>query len=294
LRKPKYLSPSALALWTRDREAYYLQYLSDNPPPRGLQTRPMSVGSSFDAWVKGALWDRYFGPRVGCAIGDEGLRLFDLQVEKQNRSFARTAGLDCWEQYKALGAWDRLYRLIDKSDVAPRMEFTEEKEVDCGGVLVPLLGKPDLNFQLASSREVVFDWKVNGYCSSASPAPGYVDLLPGGGPHKDVYVEFCDGIYVGSDLARWVTQLGVYAEICNVPGALGAVDQLCCRKGIVRVAQHRGEIDVDLSDFGKLWAIIGSGWIFRDLSLEDSRSRCALLDIASVDVDALDKLTWRG
>jgi hypothetical protein len=40
---------------------------------------------------------------------------------------------------------------------------------------VPLFGKPDVFFMNAEGAHVVFDWKVNGYCSKSavSPAPGY-------------------------------------------------------------------------------------------------------------------------
>jgi len=61
MRIPAYLSPSALGVFEKDREQYYLKYLADNRPPRMPQTEPMAVGSAFDAFVKSYLHHSLFG-----------------------------------------------------------------------------------------------------------------------------------------------------------------------------------------------------------------------------------------
>ena len=61
MRIPKYLSPSALGVWRKHTEKYFLQYLADNRPPRYPQTQPMSVGSAGDAYFKNYISTSIFG-----------------------------------------------------------------------------------------------------------------------------------------------------------------------------------------------------------------------------------------
>ena len=55
MRKPKHLSYSSLSLWYKDREEFFVRYLSDTKAPRLPQENYMSIGSAFDAYAKSAL-----------------------------------------------------------------------------------------------------------------------------------------------------------------------------------------------------------------------------------------------
>ena len=61
MRKPTYLSHSSLALWAKDKDEFYIKHLAETRAPRIAQEVYMSVGGSFDAYVKAALHERLFG-----------------------------------------------------------------------------------------------------------------------------------------------------------------------------------------------------------------------------------------
>lgn len=61
MRKPDYISPTALKLYRDNRDEYYLRYLADTKSPRDGQTQPMSIGSAFDAYVKSDIHTKLFG-----------------------------------------------------------------------------------------------------------------------------------------------------------------------------------------------------------------------------------------
>jgi len=97
LNIPKYLSPSALQLWLKDKEAYFIRYLALERPPKIAQTEAMAVGSAFDAYTKSFLWNYLNGPGNDFYILEN---MFERQVEKQNRDKARVAGKKCFALYK--------------------------------------------------------------------------------------------------------------------------------------------------------------------------------------------------
>src|SRR5688572_5632699 len=129
------ISPSALASYEKDPEGYYLRYMADPRPPREPQAVPASAGSAFDAYVKSALIDRLTGEK--CFP-----KLFEDQVEPQNREFAFTAGEYIFENYKACGAYDELLNLLDGAIEEPKFEFSASGVIDG----IPLAGKPDCRF----------------------------------------------------------------------------------------------------------------------------------------------------
>lgn len=209
LKKVEYLSPSAVSLWLKDKEQFFLKYLCLDRPPKILQTQAMSVGSAFDAYVKCFLYARLFGKEAAVRDGFDFEDLFQKQVEPQNRDFAMKAGAHCFVQYKESGALGHLMTVLQVAAKAPRFEFTamgkiaqledgsgigiyntvtldasvEPPPIGSAGPVV-LLGKPDLQFETANGISVVDDWKVNGYCSQSGrkPVPGYIKLLDG---HKE-------------------------------------------------------------------------------------------------------------
>ena len=95
MRRPRYLSPTAISLWSKSREDYYIQYMADNRPPRDPQTMPMSIGSAFDAFAKNFLHQALFG--VGNDPRFDLETLFQAQVEPQNRDWAWKNGAEAFK-----------------------------------------------------------------------------------------------------------------------------------------------------------------------------------------------------
>ena len=311
MRLPEYLSPSSLSKWERDQEEYYKHYLSDNRMPRSKQTEAMSVGSAFDSVVKSYLHIAIYG-NEGEFSKEE---LFEKQVEPHNRDFAWEAGEICFEAYKKTGALSDLLTLLHKSDIQPQFESTIKREVKG----VTLLGKPDIFFSI-EERLVIYDWKVNGYCSKKGmiPSRGYImirdswdskDHKESRGnncPHKDSHPMMVNGIMVnvGEKMetinAKWALQLSVYAWLLNEPiggDFLIGIDQLACRNGKIRVAKHRNYVGADFQlnafyRFLNLWEIIHSDHIFRDLDISESAARCELLDIVNNNNNNSNNNTW--
>ncbi|KKL78173.1 hypothetical protein LCGC14_2027540, partial [marine sediment metagenome] len=78
MRTPTYLSYSSVSMFEKTPDEFFLKYLAENRPGRLPQTEPMSVGSSFDAYVKAALHTRLFG--AGANAEYEFDALFTSQV----------------------------------------------------------------------------------------------------------------------------------------------------------------------------------------------------------------------
>lgn len=255
MREIKYLSPSSIMTWRQDKTEFYLKYLADDRPPRLAQTKPMSVGSAFDAYVKSYLHRSLFGdsdPKF------EFTTLFETQVESQNRDWAIEAGEYCFHAYKTSGALADLMLLLNSSPSDPRFEFTatgvvaNDESLNTGldqsvtsvrdGVLaaignVVLLGKPDAQFVTASGIDVVLDWKVNGFCSNygMSPKPGYVKIRDGwdasrekpsrgaNTAHKDSWPVMHGGLMMNTSKSLhqvdndWALQLSIYSWLCGEP-----------------------------------------------------------------------------
>jgi len=199
MRKPEYLSPTAVDDWGMDgdivqRSEFYLKRLADNRPPRLAQTQPMAVGSAFDAYVKSYLHNSLYGnygkevehkivdvtgvetkirgPEFDCQM------LFDVQVEPLNREQAWKDGERCLQMYRDCGALSDLLIELQLAQGDVRFEATVEANVshECMVCEVPVLGKPDLSFKTRDDILVVDDWKVNGYYAKSmkSPAKGYI------------------------------------------------------------------------------------------------------------------------
>jgi hypothetical protein len=301
MKIPKALSYSALTLWVRDRDEFYAKYLSDRAAPRQPQTPPMAVGSSFDAYVKSAL-----NTDLGTMTPQfEFQTIFEAQVEPQCRDFALTAGKVVFDAYKHTGAYNDLRKLLQESVEPPRFEFTVNGIV--GGA--PFTGKPDCRFILDRGQgyiSCVFDFKVHGYCSksAASPAKGYMICLDGfsgkqsrshGKEHPGFlamnfrgltinsgYMEFCSQEYA-DQLSIYGWLLGEKVGDENV--VLG-IEEMCAKPGdppTLRYARHRGRVKESYQlalekKVADCWEAINSDHIFRDMSLEDSKARCEVLD----------------
>lgn len=304
MRRPAYLSPSAIDLFCKDKEGYYKRYLAECREPRQPQTQAMAIGSAFDCYVKSWISDCVFGKGVRDEFNLD--RMLEISVEAPVRDKARTDGLVVFDLYRRSGALaDLMTTLSSASDV--KMEFEVQGTVLIqrpGGVT--LLGKPDLSFVTKSGRRMLLDWKVNGAYSNynTSPMKGYLKCRAGSGlgsqPHKDCIVGVYDvnggGIKYNSlhTLENlnpvWAQQLSVYAWLCG--SAVGdellvCVDQIVGQLGAQRVAEHRLMVSGDWQKqlalkIDEIWEIIHSDHFFRELSLEDSKGRCQLLEAQAV------------
>jgi len=304
VRTPKYLSNTSISLFYGDRTEFYLKYLADNRPPRFKQTRPMSVGSAFDAYVKSDICDKLFGP--GAKPEFERDHIFEIQVEEHNRDWAREAGQHVFECYKRSGAFDMLMLELSLADGDPRFEFTVRREIEG----IPLLGKPDLWFITNKGLHVLIDWKVNGYCAnrSVSPRKGYVTLFDGWdhskhkpsrnhkSMHKDAQPMNVGGIicniatYLEDVDIKWADQTCLYGWLMGEPvGAkfVTGIDQIVAKpaepKPLLRVARHRARVSEAYQRglwqrIKHVWQVIQSGHIFDDRSRAESDSRCKILD----------------
>lgn len=311
MRMPKYLSPTSLKMFYGDRDAYYIQYLAENRTSRPPQTQPMAVGSAFDAYVKSFLVERLIGKDPQFEFNT----IFEAQVEPHNRDFAREAGKIVMDAYTKQGALADILLDLQGCVGKPKFEVAVEGYVSAVSIAlgdVPLLGKPDIYFLTKRGARVIFDWKVNGYCSNynQSPKPGYVRIRTAdsksGQPHPKAMVMDHDGVRIAvthplcSVETDWAAQLSIYAWLLGQDVGskfIVAIDQIACGKDAFggrefRVAQHRSivtdKFQRDL--FAKAhaaWYAIQSGHIFDYLPRAESDLRCATLDaMASTPPDA--------
>ena len=302
MRQPEYLSPTAIGEFLKGPENYYSKYLADHRPPRDPQTKPMSVGSSFDAFVKSYIFRALYGHD-----GEFGFQtLFEKQVEKENRDWALEAGENCFKQYKKSGALADLMIDLQGAQSAPRMEFEVRGKIHG----VTLLGKPDLFFVHKGGAKVLCDWKVNGYCakSAVSPKKGFVKCRDGwdhslhkasrgnGEAHKDAMLVIHNGVFINGGLMledidpSWARQQAIYAWLLEEDVGsdfIASIEQLACKpttgEPVVRVATHRARISKAFQEgfigvAKNLWERIRSKWIFTDMTIEESQARQELLD----------------
>ncbi len=307
MRKIEYLSPTSISQFYSDMTEFYMKYLAEKRPPRLPQTAPMAVGSSFDAFVKSYLYERLFGkldPKF------ELMAIFETQVESHNRDVAYEAGKHVFEEYKKSGCLSDLLMDLSTSLGEPRFEF-EVKGVINGykeGITksmqeVTFLGKPDIFFTNKEGAKVIHDWKVNGYYSkyNISPMQGFVRIRDqtgqNKGQHKDAMCIMKKGVLINAAHSlenlndEWARQLAIYAWLCGeeVGGDfICSVDQVVCNatQGTppkLRFAEHRLKVSSAhqykvFAEAQHVWEVVHSDHIFRNMSQEDSKSHCDLLD----------------
>jgi hypothetical protein len=300
------MSPSSLATFYKDREEYYLSYMADTRPQRFPQTAAMAIGSSFDAYVKSWLHEALFGK--GSDPKFEFRAIFEAQVEKQNRDFAMVAGKHAFGEYQACGALVDLLTELQGAVMKPRFEIEiggivdgqrESVEATVGGV--PLLGKLDIFFISRSGAHVIFDFKVNGYCSrgNKSPMRGYLRLRGRNTHemHRDCFPMLYNGMQINGAMMleqsskEWANQLSIYGWLSGEEVGsefVTAIDQLACSENVggpptVRVAEHRLRISCKYQRewfemVRHAWEVVCSDHFFRDLPKEESQNRCEVLD----------------
>lgn len=283
MKLPQYLSNSSLQLWETDRREYYLRYLADNRPPKIAQTLPMSVGSAFDGLIKNVV-------EKMCNLP---VRDYDKQIEAQGEARAAplAAGLDCLNFYRSVGG---ISRLIVTG--IPRMEFEVRGPIPgtegCIGGPVILLGKPDMYYSIGGHR-IVMDWKINGYCSKASPQKGYVWDSKSGACHKGLtpkVMRVGDAVLMvgaSADFA-WLDQLTSYGWLLGE--ALGdefllQVHQITrtSEQGPLRLTEHRCYTEkkhqIALRErYAGCWEAIHAGRCFTDLGPDEDQAEQRHLD----------------
>lgn len=299
MRRPEYLSPSSLKMWYSDRKQYYFNYLCETRLSRMPQTEPMSVGSAFDAYVKSFMVERLIGKRPEFEFDT----LFPAQVEEHNRDWARIAGKHCFDTYKKLGALHDIFGDIQGCVGVPRFEASIKGYVQANIRTIPFHGKPDLYFITSKGVRVIFDWKVNGYCSQASPKPGYVRIRTedknNGNVHPDCNLTYRNGMRISGKYKLediepdWAAQTSIYGWLLGEDvGAdfVSAIDQLACKSDIfkvnpptIRIAQHRCMISSEFQQkifqmAHDAWDAIQTGHIFTDVDREVSDQYCAQLE----------------
>lgn len=329
-RKPKYLSPSALAKWEEVPDDAFVQYIvpKNIRPEREKQTGPMSVGSAFDALVKAALYQLFFGRDRAVADSYRIRDLVSSQCEEHTLPLALSIACDVFDQYVECGAYGNLVALIQQSSVEPRMEFDLIAEI--GGV--PLLGKPDLHFHTNLHCHVITDWKVSGSVSKhgVSAQQGYSMILDTqesrthGKAHKrfEPKMSPCgiliNGVPMNETTDYWADQLATYAwalgEAVGSEDFICRIEQLACRpcpatdnSGRLRVkcATHQSTVAPDyqkqlLERYQRVWSHIESGHYFSELTRSESDARADLIvrqlsqpaDIASATHGTLPEINW--
>jgi hypothetical protein len=306
MRKREYISPTSIKTYMESPENFYIKYLADERSENEPQTKPMSVGSGFDAFCKSYLHQALFGKDNDPRFSVDAI--FEEMVEPQNRDFAREAGQHVFSTYKRNGGLnDLLLELTTNSLDAPRMEFELKGTVKGQIGEATLLGKPDLSWTTKDGFSVIFDWKVNGYCSKSgvSPHPGYLRLRDeeesitnySGTKHPKTIIGRLHGFDISSAHPmnivndEWAAQLSVYAWLLGMPiGSqfLTFIDQVACRPGDIRprlrFAEHRTYVPEDFQQnifdqAALVWDVCVNGHVFRDLSPEESKKKEELLDL---------------
>jgi len=283
-----YLSPSALETWLKDPNEYYIRYLAEAHPERPPQSEPMSVGAAFDAYIKSKLYYHINGKYDDFSFE----KLFEKQVEPQNRDFAREAGLVCLNAYEQSGILSSLLLIMADTLSEPKFETEVQGLISGEAGSVPLLGKPDMSFtrkyEVDKIVRIVLDWKVNGYCGTRniSPKKGYIMCLDGwdhskakpsrshSSMHKDCMPIGFGGVPINGacpfedNTPDWANQLSTYGWLTGVKVGepfISIVHQLACdgrvAPPLVRIADHRGKISYDyqvelFKKYVKCWSIV--------------------------------------
>ena len=291
----KQLSPTGFMSFQNRPDAFVLRYvLQGKSDP---QTNAMAIGSAFDARIKAYLADTLLG-RKGWFE-----ELFEKQVEPHVRDWALKNSETVFQQYKDCGALANLMIEVTGFQGEPRFEFDVYKTLMFADSFeVPLFGKPDMYFHSSKGVNVVLDWKVNGYCSQASPAIGFVRLMSAKGEpigcHKNAVPVQHKGFTInfnGDMKEDWKLQLAMYQWMIPVIVAdgtteqehedswVGAIDQLVFGTGgVFRCASHRVRIDHLYKkklreDLRRAWTAISTGHYYIDLPREESDARMDLM-----------------
>lgn len=253
------ISYSNYRTWNADRDQWVIRYIVRY---RQKQTRPMAVGTAFDAYVKAYLEDRPVSFR---------------QIAEEFHPEMHKVGSQLLVQYIQMGAYQRLQELI-----ADRPFSTSDKLLfgkSPSGV--PLCGIPDL-----VTYNAILDWKVNGAPPGRkqSPAPGYGKLFE----YKPIKRRARrKATRTGKD--EWWEQIVFYRWMVN--RMIGIIHQCTWSRTGMQCSEYvleptdefaRG---LDLA-VAKMYEQIENDHIYDELSVSESRERVAMIkevDWAEID-----------
>lgn len=313
--KVPHLSPSGFKTFQSNKEEYYLRYLAPSRAPRFPQTKPMSIGSAFDAFAKAYLYERLVADGNPKYTAEA---LFEDQVEEHNRDWAKDHGTWLFNYYLKSGAMADLLQEMAGGIGAPRFEFKLKGEVRGTFGSVVLLGLPDIFFVNREGASVILDFKINGYCSKTakSPEKGFIKLRDDKqnfGAHKEAMPTSDRGMKINIRAPlelvnkQWALQCAIYAWLLGEDiGArtIVGIEQVVSKPTgekypYCRIASHRAictpSWQVELfKELCEAWEIINSDHFFRDLSFEDSERKCRRLDeqAQALNGDPEKKETW--
>lgn len=312
--QPKYpcrlkaISPTALHTFENDSNAFVLNYVLKAKRPKQLKV--MSIGSAFDSRCKAYLTAEL------CQGNEQELfrQLFEDSVEPHNRDWAMRESEQLFEWYKQTGALANLVIELTGFQVTPQFEFSVnrtliEKAVNDTTMAIPLTGKPDCYFTNNEGAKVILDWKVNGYCSKASPLAGYIRCRDLTGFNKGMYKGSIAIRYKGIDLncstplkMEWNTQLIIYSWLLG-SGIVSfepndwilGIEQLACNlkapnpKNKLRVASFRIGRETKAAKevwmrLARMWEAIQHGHYFIKLTQEESDHRTETIMTGGDDV----------
>lgn len=250
MRTLKYLSHSAKQLFDFSPERFYLERLADVRPPERDKGLAAHVGTAFDFFVKESL---------GCTDMERPIEF--LQEGRQ-----------VFDAYRITGALEEIQR---QRDLSTSSEYEQRLFAIRRGV--PLVGYPDAVFHY-DDFVLICDWKVKGYASrGTSPRPGYLalrdELSYQVKRHKKCDAICRHGLWIDAtpfDVSnpKWAAQLATYAILLNVafnkPCIFQIEELVFNRRGELRVATHRGQVDQDyfhglLNGYNSMWIAVRDG-----------------------------------
>lgn len=284
VRKPTYLSPSALLELERDPYTFYLHRCAPDgcAPPKSPQELGQAVGTAFDALVKRALADV-----VGCECPSEEELLANIE-NPELRAPALGKAVELMKAYKASGAFSALVdEGLKEVNLTPPTIHVPGTRLnllgrEVGGV--PIMGYPDALIVKEDGQRVVLDWKTS---SGGSPAQGWrkkydtsdpmARFTP---PHGKADLPF-DEVH-----PDWSVQLATYSWLLRPGVGHGqhfaplhvAIDQVVYGGAEIRCYAFRGVISTAFQDklrerYQEAWAMIQEERLVDPAQLKDVPER---------------------
>lgn len=257
MKFPKYMSPSSFKLFQTNKKKYFIKYMS-GIKVANAQSKAMAAGSAFDVLVKNQLRDD-----LGLTSKRDSL---EESVDPTHLAWAKLNGPNIMTQYVNSGAYKSLLAYLDKSIIEPQFEFKLTRTY--GGV--PILGYPDVYWVTPEGLDVIADFKVNGYCSTAKPKSTWIQAWPEPKRRKFVGKRMYKGVFVHASEyfeacnKDWANQMTMYAWMMGAgEDFVVSIEQLAFAGDLI-VARHAGRVGPDYQDWllkslQDAWATIQSG-----------------------------------
>lgn len=323
MRVPKYLSHSSLSQWSKDQEEFYLLHLAGTRAPRQPQQTYMSVGSAFDAYVKNALHESLFGKGADPAFEFDKIFTDQVEVQNRDWALEHGKYIfDCYVysgayadllemlqkskepprfEFKVDGVLNGIVPFLGKPDC----RFVHE----CGVHVILDWKVKGYCSKYGASPSKNYRMLRDGY----DPKPKKIDatrLCPEGknslshGKAHKWYVPYDHhGLEINHECfsranREYADQLAAYGwllgEKIGDENVVVCIDEIVAKymgdeKPLLRIVNHRSRI----SEFWQMdllkratdcWEIINSDHIFREVSWQESKDRCELLDQKAISM----------